>query len=50
MASVADLETAVATLDALGADHGPIKNLGELSILEFRDPDGIALELSAPSG
>lgn len=49
VASVADLETAAATLDALGADRGPVKNLGELSILEFRDPDGIALELTAPS-
>ena len=42
------LEAAVATLDALGVEHGPVKDLGRLVILEFRDPDGIALELSAP--
>ncbi len=48
VASRADLEAAVTALDALGAPHGPVKDLGRLSILEFRDPDGIALELSAP--
>lgn len=48
--STADLDAAIATLDSLGAAHGEVKNLGAVSILEFRDPDGIALELSAPSG
>lgn len=45
-----DLEEAAAALDALGAPHEQIKDLGPISILEFRDPDGIALELSATSG
>ena len=49
VASLADLETAIAVLDGLGVEHGQVKNLGEVSILEFRDPDGIALELSAPN-
>ena len=44
-----DLEAALATLDALGATHGNIKDLGGAYILEFRDPDGIALELFAPA-
>jgi glyoxylase I family protein len=46
VASSADLDAAVEALDALGAPHGPVKDLGGLLILEFRDPDGIALELS----
>ncbi len=49
VASLADLDTAIAVLDGLGVEHGQVKNLGEVSILEFRDPDGIALELSAPN-
>ncbi|MDP9434904.1 MAG: VOC family protein [Actinomycetota bacterium] len=48
VASRADLDAAVSALDALGVPHGPVKDLGRLLILEFRDPDGIALELSAP--
>jgi glyoxylase I family protein len=48
--SRADLDAAATMLDALGASHGPVKDLGALSILEFRDPDGIALELSAADG
>lgn len=50
VASRADLEAAVEVLDGLGVPHGPVKDLGPLSILELRDPDGVALELSAPSG
>ena len=46
--SVAELENAVEVLDGMGVEHGPIKDLGRASILEFRDPDGIALELTAP--
>jgi glyoxylase I family protein len=44
-----ELEAALATLDALGAPHGDIKDLGGAWVLEFRDPDGIALELFAPA-
>jgi glyoxylase I family protein len=50
VASRADLDAAVAALDAHGVAHEPVKDLGAVSILEFRDPDGIALELSAPNG
>jgi glyoxylase I family protein len=32
-------------LDAAGVEHGQVKDLGGRSLLEFRDPDGIALEL-----
>jgi glyoxylase I family protein len=44
-----DLENAAATLDELGIRHEGIKSAGEgLNILEFRDPDNIALEISGP--
>ena len=32
-------------LDALGIPHGGVRDLGRALLLEFRDPDGIALEL-----
>jgi catechol 2,3-dioxygenase-like lactoylglutathione lyase family enzyme len=46
----ADLDRAVELLDERGVDHGPIRDLTPLglSFLAFFDPDGIALELSAP--
>ncbi|GAA1742070.1 VOC family protein [Aeromicrobium alkaliterrae] len=43
----AALEQAVAVLDELGIAHEGIKDLGDMAILEFRDPDNIALELTA---
>jgi glyoxylase I family protein len=43
-----ELDSAVKHLDDLGVDHEPIKDIGPMYILEFRDPDNIALELSAP--
>ena len=49
--SRADLERAVAALDAHGVPHGEIKDLGEgfgIYVLALRDPDNIQLELSAP--
>ncbi len=49
LSSRADLDAAVAVLDELGVAHEPLKDLGALWILEFRDPDGVALELSAPA-
>ena len=49
LASRADLDAALTVLDELGAPHSGIKDLGAISILEFRDPDGIALELAAPN-
>jgi glyoxylase I family protein len=41
----AALDTAVQVLDSQGVAHGEIKDIGEAWILEFRDPDNIALEL-----
>jgi catechol 2,3-dioxygenase-like lactoylglutathione lyase family enzyme len=48
--SRADLDAAAAMLDERGIGHGGVKDIGVGSILEFRDPDGIALELFAPQG
>jgi catechol 2,3-dioxygenase-like lactoylglutathione lyase family enzyme len=47
----ADLEAAVQALDERGIEHGPIREIPPLglSFLAFFDPDGIALELSAPT-
>ena len=42
-----DLDAAAAHLDDLGIAHEPIKDIGMGHILEFRDPDNIALELIA---
>ncbi|MCV7167726.1 VOC family protein [Mycobacterium stomatepiae] len=43
-----ELDTAAAHLDEMGVEHEPIKDIGPSYILEFRDPDNIALELTAP--
>jgi glyoxylase I family protein len=43
-----ELDSAVDHLDFLGIGHEPIKDIGPAYILEFRDPDNIALELTAP--
>ena len=48
LSSRADLDVAVAALDEMGIAHEEPKDLGMMWILEFRDPDGIALELTAP--
>ena len=45
--SAAELQDAVALLDEAGIAHGGVKDIGVASIVEFRDPDGIALELFA---
>jgi glyoxylase I family protein len=46
----ADLDAATRLLDDRGVEHGPIRDLVPLglSFLAFFDPDGIALELTAP--
>jgi glyoxylase I family protein len=46
----ADLDAAVRMLDERGVAHGPIRDLVPfgISLLAFFDPDGIALELTAP--
>jgi len=46
--SKAELDAAAAHLDEVGVGHEPIKDIGPSYILEFRDPDNIALELTAP--
>lgn len=48
--SRADLETALQLFDAEGIVHGEITDLEpfRISILSFRDPDNIQLELTAP--
>jgi catechol 2,3-dioxygenase-like lactoylglutathione lyase family enzyme len=43
-----DLDAAATLLDELGVAHGGVKDIGAGHILEFRDPDNIALELFAP--
>lgn len=48
VSSRAELDAAAAHLDELGVAHEPIKEIGHGFILEFRDPDNIALELIAP--
>jgi len=46
-ADKAELDSAAAYLDNLGIAHEPVKDIGPAYILEFRDPDNIALELTA---
>jgi glyoxylase I family protein len=48
MSSRDELDSAAGHLDELGIGHEPIKDIGPSYILEFRDPDNIALELTAP--
>jgi glyoxylase I family protein len=48
VASKDELDAATTHLDRLGIAHEPIKDVGPSYILEFRDPDNIALELTAP--
>ena len=43
----ADLDAAAARLDELGIAHDGVKDIGIGCLLEFRDPDNIALELWA---
>ena len=47
-ADKAELDSAAEYLDDLGIAHEPVKDIGPSYILEFRDPDNIALELTAP--
>ncbi len=43
-----ELDRAVALLDERDIGHAGVKDIGAGFILEFRDPDNIALELFAP--
>lgn len=47
VASRAELDEAAALLDEQGVPHAGVKDIGSGYILEFRDPDNIALELMA---
>jgi len=47
-AGLDELDSAAEYLDELGIEHEPVKDIGPSYILEFRDPDNIALELTAP--
>lgn len=49
LSSRAELDPAVAVLDELGVAHAGPKNPGLTWILEFRNPDGFALELTGPN-
>ncbi len=46
----AEMERAITVLDAHGVSHGEINDLApfQISVLAFRDPDNIQLELTAP--
>ncbi|MGQ0467524.1 MAG: VOC family protein [Sporichthyaceae bacterium] len=46
----ADLDAMAGELDSLGIEHGPVRELQsfQLAFLSFFDPDGIALEFTAP--
>ena len=48
IASKDELDAAATHLDHLAIAHEPVKDIGPSYILEFRDPDNIALELTAP--
>ena len=50
VADLAELDAAAALLDEQGTAHAGVKDIGVAYILEFRDPDNIALELLAPKG
>lgn len=47
VADEAEVEAAARVLDELGIAHGGVKDIGAGWILEFRDPDNIALEVFA---
>jgi glyoxylase I family protein len=45
--SLAELESFARSLEEMGVPHAGVKDIGMAHILEFRDPDNIALELFA---
>jgi glyoxylase I family protein len=48
--SMADLQAAARTFEEAGVDHADITELPPfgIAVLPFKDPDGVALELTAP--
>lgn len=49
VASKDAIDDAARHLDSLGIPHEGVKDIGQGYILEFRDPDNVALELMAPA-
>lgn len=49
VSSRAEVDAAALALDALGVAHSGVKDIGLAVLLEFRDPDNIALEVFAPA-
>lgn len=49
VAARSELDASAALLDDLGVAHSGVKDIGAGFILEFRDPDNVALELFAPA-
>ncbi len=49
VASRDELDAAATRLDELKIAHEPVKDIGSGQLLEFRDPDNIALALFAPA-
>jgi glyoxylase I family protein len=47
VAGLEDLDAAASLLEERGIPHSGVKDIGSAHILEFRDPDNIALELFA---
>lgn len=45
----AAVHEAARRLEELGVPHSGVKDLGRAVLVEFRDPDGIALEVYAPA-
>lgn len=48
VAARSDLDAAATMLDERGVAHEGVKDIGAGYVLQFRDPDNIALELFAP--
>ena len=50
VAGRADLEAAIQAFEERGIEHGRITDLPPfgIAVLPFKDPDGVALELTAP--
>ena len=50
VATKAELEAAVQAFEELGVEHSDVTDLPPfgIAVLPFKDPDGVALELTAP--
>jgi glyoxylase I family protein len=50
VSSIADLDAWMARLDSHGIEHSAIRPVAFGSMIEFRDPDGVQLEIFALTG